>query len=120
MLTPQKSDTGPGPKAASPVQIAKPAEHSPPPAAAPTPAARPARIKRRHWLLALSFVVLVLVPIGVAAAYLWTRAADQYISRVGFSVRTEEASSAIELLGGITSLSAVSYTHLTLPTNREV
>ncbi len=108
MLTPQKSDTGPGPKAASPVQIAKPAEHSPPPAAAPTPAARPARIKRRHWLLALSFVVLVLVPIGVAAAYLWTRAADQYISRVGFSVRTEEASSAIELLGGITSLSGSS------------
>tara|TARA_R110002073_G_scaffold122543_3_gene265571 strand:- start:502 stop:1731 length:1230 start_codon:yes stop_codon:yes gene_type:complete len=108
MSTPQKSDTGPGPKAASPVQIAKPAEHSPPPAAAPTPAARPARIKRRHWLLALSFVVLVLVPIGVAAAYLWTRAADQYISRVGFSVRTEEASSAIELLGGITSLSGSS------------
>ena len=108
MSTPQKSDTGPGPKAASPVQIAKPAEHSPLPAAAPTPAARPARIKRRHWLLALSFVVLVLVPIGVAAAYLWTRAADQYISRVGFSVRTEEASSAIELLGGITSLSGSS------------
>ncbi len=108
MSTPQKSDTGPGPKAASPVQIAKPAEHSPPPAAAPTPAARPARIKRRHWLLALSFFVLVLVPIGVAAAYLWTRAADQYISRVGFSVRTEEASSAIELLGGITSLSGSS------------
>ncbi|MAN14208.1 MAG: capsule biosynthesis protein [Dinoroseobacter sp.] len=88
--------------------MAKPAEHSPPPAAAPTPAARPARIKRRHWLLALSFFVLVLVPIGVAAAYLWTRAADQYISRVGFSVRTEEASSAIELLGGITSLSGSS------------
>lgn len=108
MSTPQKSDTGPGPKAASPVQIAKPAEHSPPPAAAPTPAARPARIKRRHWLLALSFVVLVLVPIGLTAAYLWTRAADQYISRVGFSVRTEEASSAIELLGGITSLSGSS------------
>ncbi len=108
MSTPQKSDTGPGPKAASPVQIAKPAEHSPPPAAAPTPAARPARIKRRHWLLALSFFVPVLVPIGVAAAYLWTRAADQYISRVGFSVRTEEASSAIELVGGITSLSGSS------------
>ena len=101
MSTPQVSAPPPGPKPASPVQIAKPA-----PAQSPT--ASVARVKRRHWALAASFVIMVLVPIGISAAYLWNRAADQYISRVGFSVRTEEASSAIELLGGITSLSGSS------------
>ena len=42
---------------------------------------------------------------GLVAGYLWTRAADQYASYLGFSVRTEEATSAIEILGGITALS---------------
>lgn len=40
--------------------------------------------------------------------YLWDRAVDQYASYVGFSVRTEEVGSAIELLGGITELSGSS------------
>ena len=51
---------------------------------------------------------MVILPSGLSAYYLWVRASDQYISRVGFSVRTEEASSAIELLGGITNLSGSS------------
>ena len=51
---------------------------------------------------------MVVLPAGISAYYLWVRASDQYISRVGFSVRTEEASSAIELLGGITNLSGSS------------
>ncbi|MDD9719516.1 capsule biosynthesis protein [Sulfitobacter sp. PR48] len=55
-----------------------------------------------------SFVFVVLVPAFFTAFYLWTRAADQYASDVGFSVRTEEKSSAIELLGGITELSGSS------------
>ncbi|WP_300518255.1 capsule biosynthesis protein [Aliiroseovarius sp.] len=103
MSTPQVSKPAPGPKHASPVQIAKPI-----PAQSPT--ASVARVKRRHWALVASFVIMVLMPIGVSAAYLWNRAADQYISRVGFSVRTEEVSSAIEMLGGIANLSGASST----------
>lgn len=79
----------------------------PAPAAQPSPA-RPARWKMRHTLVFLSFLVMVVAPCVVSAYYLWARAEDQYISRVGFSVRTEEASSAIELLGGITNLSGSS------------
>jgi capsular polysaccharide transport system permease protein len=56
----------------------------------------------------LSFLIMVVAPSGISGYYLWTRAADQYISRVGFSVRTEDSSSAIELLGGITNLSGSS------------
>jgi capsular polysaccharide transport system permease protein len=43
----------------------------------------------------------VLAPIGVAAWYLFEVAADQFASTVGFSVRTEEVASPIELFGGI-------------------
>lgn len=68
----------------------------------------PARWTFRHTLIVLSFLLMVAGPCLVAAYYLWNRAADQYISRVGFSVRTEEANSAIELLGGITNLSGSS------------
>ncbi len=95
----------PGPK---PVPV--PGPGAPPPAAAapvrpPAPASTP---RRRHWGVLASFVLLVALPMAVAAWYLWTRAADQYASTLGFSVRTEEASSAIELLGGITDLSGSS------------
>ena len=70
--------------------------------------AQPARARKRHWLLLLSFAVLVVLPSLLTAFYLWQRAADQFASDVAFSVRTEEKSSAIELLGGITELSGSS------------
>lgn len=72
------------------------------------PPVPPARPRRRHRMVLLSFVVMVLAPIAVSAWYLWARAADQYASFVGFSVRTEEIGSAIELLGGVTELSGSS------------
>jgi capsular polysaccharide transport system permease protein len=50
---------------------------------------------------------MVLAPVGVSTHYLWTRAADQYASEVGFSVRTEERAPAIEMLGGVAALSGV-------------
>jgi capsular polysaccharide transport system permease protein len=82
------------------------------PASAPPPGVRPpvkaARLRLRHALLALSFLVCVVLPASLAAAYLWGRAADQYASTVGFSVRREEGGSAIELLGGLTSISGTS------------
>jgi capsular polysaccharide transport system permease protein len=65
-------------------------------------------MRRRHRLAILSFVGLVVTPIALIAAYLYMVAADQYASTVGFTVRTEEASSAMELLGGLTQLSSAS------------
>lgn len=72
------------------------------------PAATPARPRRRHWMLLLSFVLWVIAPLCVVGWYLTAVAADQYASHVGFSVRTEEVGSAVELLGGITELSGSS------------
>ncbi|MFD2741469.1 sugar transporter [Sulfitobacter aestuarii] len=71
----------------------------------PAPAAR---MRRRHLLLILSFVLWVLAPVSFSAWYLYGVAKDQYASHVGFSVRKEEVGSAIELLGGITELSGSS------------
>lgn len=68
----------------------------------------PARVKLRHRGIIFSFLLLVLLPMAVMGWYLWARAADQYASTVGFSVRTEEVGSAIEILGGITELSGSS------------
>lgn len=67
--------------------------------------ARPARWRLRHLGVTGSFLLLFLAPVAVSAFYLFVIARDQYASTVGFSVRREEASSAIEILGGITSLS---------------
>ena len=78
------------------------------PAAVAYPSATPARPRRRHWALLVSFILFVVIPTLAAAWYLYERAADQYASTIGFSVRTEETGSAIELLGGIASLSGSS------------
>ena len=51
---------------------------------------------------------MVVLPVVAAGYYLYGLAADQYASHVGFSVRTEEKSAAIEILGGITELSGSS------------
>jgi len=72
------------------------------------PAARPAGMRLRHWLVILAFLLAVVLPTGVAGWYLYTLAADQYASRVGFTVRKEETGSAFEILGGITELSGSS------------
>lgn len=48
-----------------------------------------------------SFVLLVLLPTAVWAWYLWARAADQYTSTVGFSVRKEEGAPAMDMFGGL-------------------
>ena len=56
-------------------------------------------------MIALSFVLVVIVPSAAAALYLWFFAADQYNSRIGFSVRLEEGASAIGVLAGLTGIS---------------
>ena len=65
-----------------------------------------AKVERRHRLVALSFLVVVAVPMIACAVYLWSFAKDQYASNLGFSVRSEGSSSMpLELLGGIAGLS---------------
>ncbi|MEM7238461.1 MAG: sugar transporter, partial [Pseudomonadota bacterium] len=78
-----------------------------PGAGVPPPVAQ-SFMRPRHGLLIFSFILCVLVPSGVTGWYLWTQAADQYVSKVGFSVRREDNSSAIELLGGLGNFSGSS------------
>lgn len=100
-------------KAAAPLAATAPAAAAkatvPPTAAdrvlaAVGPLASQAKLRPRHRLLALSFFVVVFLPLLVSAAYLWGLAKDQYASTVGFSVRREDASAATDILGGLTSL----------------
>lgn len=79
-------------------------------AAAPPvgPVAGPTKRRGRHVLIVLSFLVMVVGPSVGAGYYLWTLAVDQYASRVGFSVRREDAGNTFEMLGGLTNLSGSS------------
>lgn len=68
------------------------------------PAVASRRLRGRHYGVLLSFVLLVLGPPAATGWYMWERAADRYVSTVGFSVRKEESSSPLELLGGIANI----------------
>lgn len=69
------------------------------------PPANMARPRRRHRMLILSFLLLVILPTVLAAGYLWGIARDQYVSSVGFSVRKEDSSGAsIDMLGGLSQM----------------
>ncbi|MBE9640239.1 hypothetical protein IQ782_25640 [Salipiger pacificus] len=59
-------------------------------------------------MILLSFLGCVVLPGILTALYLWLVAADQYASKVGFTVRQEDAASAIDLLGGLSNLSSSS------------
>lgn len=65
------------------------------------PVARPARAKRRHWGLLFTFLLMVIGPIVASAWYLYERAEDQFASTLGFTVRSEDISSAADILGGL-------------------
>lgn len=71
----------------------------------PAPKARP---RRRHWGVLASFVIFVIGPLYLVWFYLQNYAEDQYVSHIGFAVRTEETSSAMELLGGLSQISSAS------------
>jgi capsular polysaccharide transport system permease protein len=111
--TPARSAPAPQPAAARPPAKPVPAKAQlaavPVPKPAQTrPAVRepgPARFRARHWILALSFLVLVLIPGILGVGYLYTYAANQYHSTVGFSVHSEEGSSPLDILGSITQSS---------------
>lgn len=63
-----------------------------------------AALRLRHKLILASFLVVVALPTLVSALYLWVRAHDQYVSTVAFSVRKEEATPSLDILGGLTQL----------------
>ena len=54
----------------------------------------------------LSFVILVVVPIGLAALYLGVLASNQYVSEARFAVRDSE-SSPLETIGGLAGFSGL-------------
>jgi capsular polysaccharide transport system permease protein len=74
------------------------------------PPARVAGSRKRHMVLVFSFMFMVLVPTLIVYSYLWYWANDQYASEVGFTIRSEEPRSAVELFGGISSISSGSST----------
>ncbi len=77
-------------------------------AAAVRPPAGPATLRSRHRMAIVCLVATVLLPTLAAIVYLYAFAVDQYASKVGFSVRKEESSSAVELLGGLSAISGSS------------
>ncbi|MFD1912431.1 hypothetical protein [Halodurantibacterium flavum] len=68
---------------------------------APAPAAR---MRARHHGVLFAFLLLVLAPLVTLGGYLWLRAADQYASTTAFSVRSEEGTANLGLLGGLALL----------------
>jgi capsular polysaccharide transport system permease protein len=62
----------------------------------------------RHFLIRLSFFLVVVVPVVASAAYLFTRATDQYHSFTAFAVRSEEAPNPLDVIGAFTQTGATS------------
>lgn len=61
-------------------------------------------MKPRHRSIRARLFLMVIVPLISVVVYLYAFADDQYASQVGFTVRSEETSSATELVGGLSSL----------------
>ena len=92
----------PKPVAPAPKAVPKPAAVSRPVA----PGAPAARFRFRHFAIAASFLLAVLLPLAASVYYLYARAADQYHSETAFSVRSEETgiAAAAGLLGALTQV----------------
>ncbi|TRD22418.1 hypothetical protein [Palleronia caenipelagi] len=65
------------------------------------PIAPKARMRRRHWIAALTFGLVCVLPTVLVGWYLYTRAADQYASTVGFTVRAEDGAQQVDTLMGV-------------------
>ncbi|PYF11814.1 capsular polysaccharide transport system permease protein [Rhodobacter viridis] len=63
-----------------------------------------ARPRFRHKILLLSFLLGVVAPVSLGVLYLYLIAADEYASKVGFTVHSEDMGSAGDLLGGLSML----------------
>lgn len=87
--------------------VARPVPPPPPPPQPVRAPASSAQPRRRHWLLLISFILIVILPVLISAWYLWARTVDQYVSSVGFSVRQEDSQPSVDLLGGLAALGGV-------------
>ncbi len=74
---------------------------------APVP---PARIRQRHRVLLISFVLLVILPSIGVVWYMVERAQDRYASAASFFVHREDTTPSVETLFGLPSLGATSGT----------
>lgn len=61
-----------------------------------------AQMRPRHYGVLAMFCLFVILPTISYSWYLWTRAADQYESDLGFGSRTEQTSGTFEFLGALT------------------
>jgi capsular polysaccharide transport system permease protein len=68
------------------------------------PPAGPAVRRPRHGMLLATLILAVVVPTIVAAWYMFFVAADQYHSTVGFTVRSENATSSLDVMGTLSTL----------------
>jgi len=98
----------PAPKAAPakkpPAKKKAPVKKKPPqPQLVIRPLATKAKKRPRHWGLLSAFVIIVMLPIAATWWYLTERAAEQYASTIAFTVRSEDVSSAVDILGGLAS-----------------
>ena len=69
------------------------------------PVAQAAQMRRRHWGILTSLLLMVIVPLALVAGYLNLRAVDQYASVAGFTVRSEEGGASSLLTGLAASIS---------------
>jgi capsular polysaccharide transport system permease protein len=74
------------------------------------PVASPAKPQRRHVSAVICLILGVLIPTVCTAAYLWGTARDQYVTRIGFSVRSAQAMPALDVLGGLGQLAGADST----------
>ena len=70
-----------------------------------TPAVNMAQLRPRHYGVMALFVLMVLIPTLSYGLYMWTKAAQQYESNVGFGSRTEETPSTFDFLGALGGIS---------------
>ncbi len=95
-----KPNQGPGAKR-GPGGKKGPGQRQRPIAVQVLPAATNAKLKKRHYGLLTSFLLLVIAPLLAASIYLWVFASDQYASTTGFTIRQEEGGGTSSLLTGI-------------------
>ncbi|MGR3484431.1 MAG: sugar transporter [Paracoccaceae bacterium] len=76
------------------------------------PVATAAEMRPRHWGVLAGFALMVLLPLAAVGWYMFERAVDQYGSVAGFTVRSDEASSAGMLSGLAAGLGGSSSTQI--------
>jgi len=67
--------------------------------------------QRRRRLLHLSFLLFVLLPIGVNAWFWLHEAADRFVAETGFAVRSMESGGAPDMIGSLTGLASAGSTN---------